>query len=53
MDNVETLTLKKLKWRGLINSISQTLPFLFYGIALFYGGIMVARKQISYKDVIL
>lgn len=52
MSNVESLILKKLQWRGLINSISQSIPFLFYGIALFYGGIMVAKKQISYKDVI-
>lgn len=52
MGKVECLLKKKLKFRGFINSISQTIPTLFYGISVFYGGILVANHDINYKTVI-
>lgn len=52
MNNVEMLIRKKIKFRGLINSFSQSIPILFYGIVLFYGGILVANNEIHYIHLI-
>lgn len=52
MYNLELVAKKKTIWRGLINSITQVIPFVAYGVALSYGGFMVANEEIHYKDVI-
>lgn len=52
MQKVESLVEEKLRFRGLINAISQSIPILFYGISVFYGGILVANHEINYKVVI-
>lgn len=52
MNKVEILAHKKTIWRGLINSISQAIPFLLYAIALSYGGYLVANDELHYKNII-
>lgn len=51
MENVQKISRKKIIWRGLLNSITQTIPGMAYGVALAYGGFMVAEKEIHYKYV--
>lgn len=52
MDKVEILARKKAIWRGLINSVSQAIPFLLYAIALSYGGYLVANDELHYKNIV-
>lgn len=52
MEHVERLACKKVRFRGLVNSFSQAIPFLAYAVALYYGGIMVANDEIHYKDLV-
>lgn len=52
MDNVQRIARKKTMWRGLLNSITQVIPGAAYGVALCYGGYMVADGEIQYQNVI-
>lgn len=52
MSKVELIAKRKMIWRGLINSTTQAIPILAYGVALYYGGILVSRGEIYYKSVI-
>lgn len=51
MENVQKIARKKIIWRGLLNSITQAIPGMAYGVALAYGGYMVAEKEIHYEYV--
>lgn len=48
----EKLSRKKHRYRGLVNSFSQAIPLLAYGVSLYYGGIMVANGEIHYKSIV-
>ena len=52
MENVQRIARKKTMWRGLLNSITQVIPGVAYGVALCYGGFMVANDELHYKNVI-
>lgn len=52
MTRVERLIRKKIVWRGLVNSVAQSIPFLAYAVALCYGGYLVAVKEIEFQNVI-
>lgn len=52
MSNVEMVARRKTIWRGLINSVTQAIPIFSYGVALYYGGILVSSEEIHYKNVI-
>lgn len=52
MDKVESVIRKKIIWRGLVNSFGQSIPFLGYTIALYYGGLMVADEEMHFKEII-
>lgn len=52
MANVERLSRKKIIFRGLVNSFSQAVPLLAYAVALGYGGYMVAKEEIAYKEIV-
>lgn len=52
METVRKISRKKIAWRGLLNSITQVIPGAAYGVALFYGGYMIANREIEYKYVI-
>lgn len=50
--NVENAVRKKMLFRGLVFSIGQSIPFLAYAIALYYGGYLVVDDNIPYADII-
>lgn len=52
MRNVEWLSRKKIIFRGVVNSFSQAVPLFAYAVALGYGGYMVARNEIEYKEIV-
>lgn len=52
MMNLEKIVRSKLVWRGLANSVAQSIPFFGYAIALYYGGLLVASGEIHFKNVL-
>lgn len=52
MTKVESIIRKKIMWRGLVNSVAQSIPFFGYAAALCYGGILIAHGEIHFKNVI-
>lgn len=52
MDTVQTMARKRVFWRGSLNSTTHVISGAAYGIALCYGGYMVANNEIHYKIVI-
>lgn len=47
-----TIIRKKIAWRGLANSLAETIPTLANAITLCYGGYLVANGEIHFKNVI-
>ncbi|XP_063831950.1 multidrug resistance protein homolog 49 [Ostrinia nubilalis] len=41
-----------LRWRGCVFSFGQTAPVAGYALSLWYGGVLVANREVPYKDVI-
>ncbi|XP_031626071.1 multidrug resistance protein homolog 65-like [Contarinia nasturtii] len=52
MERVEKLALKKIYFRGFVNSFSTAVPLLAYAVALYQGGVMVANDEIHYKNIV-
>lgn len=52
MEHVESYCAKKTRLRGLVFGLGQTVPLMGYGLTLFYGGTLVANKELPYQDVI-
>ena len=52
MENVQRISRKRSLWRGLLNSLTQIIPGVAYGFALYVGGFMVANNEIDVKSVI-
>lgn len=42
----------KTKYRGVIFSFGQSIPFFGYALTLYYGGLLVANGEIQYPDAI-
>lgn len=49
---LEKVIIKKMSFRGLVNSTGMSIPFFGYALALYYGGMMVANEGVHYKDII-
>ncbi|XP_058456656.1 multidrug resistance protein homolog 49 [Malaya genurostris] len=49
---VDAACKKKTRLRGTVFALGQIMPFMGYGLALFYGGKLVSEAQLQYKDVI-
>ncbi|CAH2055806.1 unnamed protein product, partial [Iphiclides podalirius] len=41
-----------MRWRGPVFSFGQTAPVAGYALSLWYGGVLVANKEVHYKTVI-
>lgn len=52
MAKVDVACRKKTRLRGTVFALGQIMPFMGYGLALFYGGKLVSEKDLDYKDVI-
>lgn len=42
---------KKLRYRGLINSLGMSLMFFGYAVTLTYGGYMCADGRIKFENI--
>lgn len=52
IDKVQKACRNKIRFRGTVFSFGQAAPFMGYGLALYYGGTLVAREGLEYKNVI-
>lgn len=52
MTLAEKLIQKKIMWRGLVSSLTQTIPILIQIGALYYGSTLIASKELHFKNVI-
>ncbi|KPJ18849.1 Multidrug resistance protein-like 49 [Papilio machaon] len=43
---------RSMRWRGSVFSFGQTAPVAGYALSLWYGGVLVANKEVHYKSVI-
>ncbi|XP_015603415.1 multidrug resistance protein homolog 49 isoform X2 [Cephus cinctus] len=50
--HVAQATRTRNRLRGLVFSCGQTTPYFGYALSLYYGGYLVARKNLHYQDVI-
>lgn len=42
---------KRLRFRGIVNSLGMSVMFFGYAVTLTYGGIMVTERKIKFEDV--
>lgn len=52
IDRVHEYCKKKSRFRGFVFGLGQTVPLMGYGLSLWYGGYLVAHREMSYQDVI-
>lgn len=52
MVRVEKLIRRKIVWRGLVNSISQSISLFAFAGALCYGAFIIAAEEMHFKNVI-
>lgn len=52
MEKAEQSCRTKIRYRGLVFSLGQSMPYFGYALCLWYGGILVAEGKMPYKDVI-
>ena len=43
---------RSVRWRGAVFAFGQTAPVAGYALSLWYGGVLVADREVPYKDVI-
>ncbi|XP_077296429.1 multidrug resistance protein homolog 49-like [Arctopsyche grandis] len=43
----------KTRLRGVVFSLGQSSPYFGYALALYYGGVLVANKEIEFQNVII
>ncbi|KAL5289501.1 pgp-2.2 family protein [Megaselia abdita] len=51
IDKATKACAKSVRFRGLVFGLGQSMPFIAYGISLFYGGYLVA-DGLEYKNII-
>lgn len=49
---MSTLVRKKIAWRGMANSLAESIPTLANALTLCYGGYLVANGEMHFKNVI-
>lgn len=52
VDQVDDYCLQKSRFRGFVFGLGQTVPIMGYGISLWYGGTLVAKREMPYENVI-
>lgn len=50
--DVEEAVKKKLSFRGVVFASVQAIPMVASAVALYYGGVLVARDGLEYENVI-
>ncbi|XP_034938105.1 multidrug resistance protein homolog 49-like isoform X2 [Chelonus insularis] len=52
LNHVAAATRIRNRLRGLVFSCGQTTPYFGYALSLYYGGYLVARRDLDYQNVI-
>lgn len=52
IDKIDGYCTEKLRYRGIVFGLGQTVPLMGYAMSLWYGGYLVANKEMPYQDVI-
>lgn len=52
IDEVTTICMKKVKFRGVVFSLGQSVPMLGYALSMWYGGLMVSKFRTEFDIVI-
>lgn len=52
MEKAEQACRTKIRYRGLVFSFGQAMPFFGYALCVGYGGMLVADGYLPYKNVI-
>lgn len=52
IDDVHVYCQKKSRFRGFVFGLGQTVPLMGYGLSLWYGGTLVAKREMPYENVI-
>lgn len=52
IDHVDDYCKKKSKFRGFVFGLGQTVPLMGYAFSLWYGGTLVAKREMPYENVI-
>ncbi|XP_063698920.1 multidrug resistance protein homolog 49-like isoform X2 [Culicoides brevitarsis] len=52
INDVTRTCIKKIRYRGPVYAVGQTIPMLGYALALWYGGILVSRFEMRFDEVV-
>ena len=52
IDHVDDYCQKKSRFRGFVFGLGQTVPLMGYAVSLWYGGTLVAKREMPYENVI-
>lgn len=52
IDRIDGYCKKKLRYRGIVFGLGQTVPLMGYAMSLWYGGTLFARGEMPYQNVI-
>jgi ATP-binding cassette, subfamily B (MDR/TAP), member 1 len=52
IDHIDEYCQKKSRFRGFVFGLGQTVPLMGYGLSLWYGGTLVAKREMPYANVI-
>lgn len=52
IDEADEYCRQKSKFRGFVFGLGLTVPTLGYGLSLWYGGVLIAEKEMNYENVI-
>lgn len=51
VDRYQKQIKKRLRYRGLVNSLGMAIMFFGYALTLTYGGYMCANGELNFTDV--
>lgn len=52
LEKLEKTLLRKLRLRGFVNSLGQSIPYFGYALSLYYGGMLVATEDVPFQNII-
>lgn len=52
IDEIDEYCKQKSKFRGFVFGLGLTVPLMGYGLSLWYGGTLVAKREMPYANVI-
>jgi ATP-binding cassette, subfamily B (MDR/TAP), member 1 len=52
IDSIDDYCKQKLRYRGVVFGLGQTVPLMGYAMSLWYGGTLVAYGEMPYQNVI-